>query len=39
MQYDEPSAQRPFEHRPEQHCVLDVQVLLAVVQPPPETIG
>lgn len=38
MQYDEPSAQRPFEHKPEQHCVLDVQVLLAVVQPP-ATIG
>jgi hypothetical protein len=38
MQYDEPSAQRPFEQRPEQHCVLDVQVLLAVVHPP-ETIG
>lgn len=39
MQYDEPSAQRPFEHKPEQHCVLEVQVLLAVTHPPRETIG
>jgi hypothetical protein len=32
MQYDAPSAQRPFVHKPEQHCVLEVQVLFAVVQ-------
>jgi hypothetical protein len=33
MQYDEPSTQRPFApQRPEQHCALDVHVLLAVTQ-------
>src|SRR5579864_4507785 len=35
MQYDEPSAQWPPEHKPEQHCVSDVHTLLAVTHVAP----